>query len=432
MNFPISRTIATLILLLYPISVITIKQLNGPLFSITVLLGFWHTIAKKEQTPKIIRQEKLIYLSICLFFLCALATTYLSGYNREGKKIIEILSHLLLLIPITIGLRHVGINLFALWVGLAIGSIVSGIFVCYLFLWKEIPRAGDNIINAIVVGNLSLIMGFMSLAGASWFKEKNIWLTLIPIIACGFGVLASFFSLSRGGWLAIPFMLFIYFRYSSLQYSKKAIVAMLSVVALATTFIYCTPQTNVEHRLKRTISDITTYLSIDKSNPDYKLPETAIRLEIWKSSWRMYTDHPIMGIGFGHYKENAQAQVDAGQSHPLTASFRSMHNQFLSALVNGGPLTLGTLLSFFVFLILFFRTTLLQSTNSATQGVALAGLVLIVGFIIFNLTCSHLERSRTLNFFTFYLAIFMATIATQNQKYINKNKNLNSRDKHTE
>ena len=49
-----------------------------------------------------------------------------------------------------------------------------------------------------------------------------------------------------------------------------------------------------------------------------------------------------------------------------------------------------------------------RNTAAETQRIALAGLILIVGFIGFSLTESILERSRSIIFFSFYLAALMA------------------------
>ena len=51
-----------------------------------------------------------------------------------------------------------------------------------------------------------------------------------------------------------------------------------------------------------------------------------------------------------------------------------------------------------------------------SQRLALAGLILIVGFIGFSLTESILERSRSIIFFSFYLATSMALLQASRQK----------------
>ncbi|MBC8208533.1 MAG: O-antigen ligase family protein [Desulfobulbaceae bacterium] len=408
----IVRSIMAIILFLYPVSTLVIKQLNGPLFTVTTLLGLWYTITQWQHRTPITQQEKLIYVSVGLFFLSALVATYFGGLNKEAIKGLEVLSHLLLLIPITIGLRHIGINFLALWTGLAAGSIITGIFICYLIFWKEIPRAG-NMTAATIVGKLSLLMGYMSLVGISWFKEKNKWLTLIPVGAFCFGLLSSLLSLTRGSWLAIPFLLFIFFRYRPFQFSKKTLALVLSIITITTILIYNAPPTKIENRLKKTTSDIRTYLTRDKSDLNAKPSASVPRFEIWQAAWTIYTEHPITGTGWGHFKEYTQAQVNDGKRHPIAAQFKCAHNQFLSVMANGGTTTLVALLFFLVSSIVFFKKTLKLSSDPTAQRAALSGLLLIVAFIIFNLTDSLFERSRTINFFTFYLAVFLASIPTQ-------------------
>lgn len=393
------------VLFLYPVSVVALRPLNGPLLIITILTALWFMTTRWQTKTPTGSQEKLIYLSMCLFFLSAFFCSYLGGINDESYKKLEILSHLLLLYPLTVGLRHVGINLRALWLGLVLGAIITTLLICYLIFINGVPRAG-NIINAIGLGNLILIIGTMPLAGLGWFRKKHRWLTLIPICAFCFGLLGSFLSLTRGGWLAIPVLLTIFLWYGSFQLSAKIKSIIIAFFAITLITSYLIPQTGVSKRLQKTTSSLSNYLSKDDSTLSSAVP----RLEIWQAAWKTYTDHPVTGTGWGHFKENAQAQVDAGTRHPIAANFTGTHNMYLSTMSNGGTLTLVTFLFFFTSLILFFSRTIKTASDPETQQVALAGLLLVVGYMVFNLTASFLEASRNMNFFTFYLAIFLAAI----------------------
>ena len=70
----------------------------------------------------------------------------------------------------------------------------------------------------------------------------------------------------------------------------------------------------------------------------------------------------------------------------------------------------------FLFPTIIFYQSIGHYNAAKTQRLALAGLILIVGFVVFSLTESILERSRSIIFFSFYLAVLMALLQVSRQK----------------
>jgi O-antigen ligase len=66
---------------------------------------------------------------------------------------------------------------------------------------------GCELDNKINFGNISLLLGMMSLAGLFLIKETRFKksFAIISILAFILGVTGSVLSGARGGWLAIPF-----------------------------------------------------------------------------------------------------------------------------------------------------------------------------------------------------------------------------------
>jgi hypothetical protein len=67
---------------------------------------------------------------------------------------------------------------------------------------------------------------------------------------------------------------------------------------------------------------------------------------------------------------------------------------------------------FFVPAWLFVRY-IKQGESADVRRLAFAGLLLVVTYMIFGLSEPMLYRSRSVNFFAFYLAVFMAAIYGQ-------------------
>lgn len=250
----------------------------------------------------------------------------------------------------------------------------------------------------------------MSLAGWGWFRERGYWQIILPITAVFAGVLASILSQSRGGWVAIPFMTIILLWASSVHISKiKMFLGVSAIVALI--FVaYNVPQTGLKLRTDITISNIQTYMDADKK-PSAGGTSITSRFEMWHASWDIFLENPFIGVGWGNYQKKAEELVVKGERNQSAASWNHPHNQFVSAMVSGGVFALiAMIFLFFIPARIFYKACKSSERSSDARRVALAGLLLMVGFAIFNFSESFLERSRTISFFIFYLSVLMAGI----------------------
>ena len=163
------------------------------------------------------RDEALFYFSVGVFFLVSLLITINAGfiYKAIGKYL-----HLLFIIPICIFLHHTGVKLFYLWNGIVIGSIMSAGVAIYDVQILNLSRA-QGITNSIIFGNMSLLMGAMSIAGFGWFKQRAVWQVMLPVIALICGISTSVLSVARGGWIAVPFIVLILFWHMKSYFSLK-------------------------------------------------------------------------------------------------------------------------------------------------------------------------------------------------------------------
>jgi len=397
-----------LILILYPATVLCIPKINGLIFGLLSLAGLFFLLVKYNNSTQLSRDEKFFYFSIIIFFLVVLSITIYSGFVY---KIIGKYLHILLIIPIYIYLRHTGIKLFYLWYGLVAGSIITTGIAIYDVLIMNSGRA-HGLTHPIVFGNLALVMGCMSMAGMGWFKRCASWSIVFPLVALLCGVFSSTLSESRGGWVAVPFLVVVFLWYikSSFSFRLRAIISALLLVAFGA--MYVIPQTGVSSHIDRTINSFQHY-SDGKVILDTQRTAVSTRLEMWKASWKMFLDNPVLGVGWGHYQEQAKLQIEQGLRKNSAALYDHPHNQFISALASGGSLGFIVTIMLFLMPAWLFVKYIKQGKTEDIKCLALAGLVLIVAYMAFGLSESILDRSRSVNFFAFYLAIFMAAIHGQ-------------------
>jgi hypothetical protein len=73
------------------------------------------------------------------------------------------------------------------------------------------------------------------------------------------------------------------------------------------------------------------------------------RLELWKASWQIYKQHPLLGIGLGDDKDELDAQLEAQNSSIAHKKQRGCHNQMLTfGLMCGLPIIV-----YFVFMMVY-------------------------------------------------------------------------------
>lgn len=407
-NSLMQNFLISLSLILYPATVLSIPNMNGLISGLLALAGIILMIKQRRTRTQASRDEMLFYFALSVFFLATLTATLNAGfqYGATGKFL-----HLLLAIPLYIYLRHTGIKLQYLWYGLVIGALIA-VSISINEVWIQGAPRARGLTHPIIFGDIALTLGCMSMAGIGWFKARATWQISLPILALIGSLLVSALSASRGSWVAIPFLAIIFFWYMKPHFTGKfkGLFAALLISTLGA--IYLVPQTNVSNNINRTINNLKLY---SESNVSTDLTSNSVgsRLEMWQAAWAMYTEHPILGVGWPNYKSHAQKQVEQGLRNPAAATFPHPHNQFLSVLANGGSLSFIAIL--FLFLIparIFFRQ-IKQSKSKDIQRLALVGLVLIVAYMSYGFSEAILERSRPVNFLAFYLAVIMAAIYEQ-------------------
>lgn len=126
------------------------------------------------------------------------------------------------------------------------------------------------------------------------------------------------------------------------------------------------------------------------------------RNEIWRATWKMFTAHPILGVGLGGYWVAITAYHDAsGVSTPQEA-----HNEYLELLSSGGVIGVGLGAWFGVALYQRVRDNL-RSNNHFHRSICLAALLGITGVVVHSLVDFGLHL--LVNALVFLVLVMLAT-----------------------
>lgn len=270
-------------------------------------------------------------------------------------------------------------------IGLCMGVIGAGVLALVQRLVLGMERVEGYTHHPITFGDLALAMGLLAWCTRATLRQTR-WAAL-PWLALGAGVVTSILSASRGGWLALPLVLWPLLRYAGPAGSEGkpaqfktwglGLVVVLALLALA----WVLPFTGVAHRVGEAVSDVQGYLAHNDATTS-----VGIRLELWKASWRMFQDHPWLGVGRKGFDGALHQLAQQGflQNSPAL-SYSSSHNDVLHFLATGGLLDFSCLLMMYGAPLWFF-IRILRQPRSRAQNPALMGLVLVLCFIGFGLT----------------------------------------------
>lgn len=207
-------------------------------------------------------------------------------------------------------------------------------------------------------------------------------------------------SSGRTGYLALITSLTIY-GFVSVTSRKKWLFMALSAVLLA---LLLASSTTVSQRVQSVITEAKGFVSgSTDGSPSYMMTSSGARLAMWKLSIQEIAQRPLIGAGTGSYRHLAkQAFTDSALCgitcvHP--------HNQFLFFGVEYG------LLGIAAYLFYFYRTTRFANTLAQAQKSLLLGFLSIL--FVDSMVHGALWLAVESHFFTFMMALFMATAVPQ-------------------
>ncbi|MDX7648627.1 O-antigen ligase family protein [Aeromonas caviae] len=243
------------------------------------------------------------------------------------------------------------VRLVSLIFGVAVGACIAGSIAIYDKFYLGMERAFGDIMP-IQAGNISMTLGLLCLCGYFWYKSKgNIKTAMFMLFACAMGMLGSFLSGTRGGWVLLPIIILTivnHFR-GNLCRIDKIVSAVFGLGLLA---IVAIPQTGVAERIHVARSDIVQFM--DGGNKNTSI---GIRFQLWYSAFDAFQKKPLFGWGNNGLQQAHTVQLAAGEISEFLYKFNfHAHNQFLDEMAKRGLIGLLVLLIMYLYpLYLFYK-----------------------------------------------------------------------------
>lgn len=323
---------------------------------------------------------------------------------------LDALSRFVFALPIFLLLRQFPtVNLRKIGWGCAAGAIAVGAWALNDQLKGGVTAATrlDNYYtNAIPFGDTALLLAFLSVFTFGWDGERNWRALAVKLLALVAGGYASYLSGTRGAWLAIPvFVVLLSCQYRWSAQRKRLLVAVLAIV-IGGGAVLSTGR--VAMRVEQIASDLVQMRRGDENN------SVGLRLQLWQASWRLFTEHPVYGVGKGKLKPALDDLSKRGEAKKEIVNERA-HSDFFSTIAELGFIGAMCLALFYVSQSIYFWRHR-RSSDPAIRAAAYSGLAVSFSTIIYGLTIDVLVPVMVTALLALLSATFLAIIDSRKQE----------------
>lgn len=287
----------------------------------------------------------------------------------------------------------------ALWWGAALGALTAGGIVLVRWLALGVHPVYVPGINAIPFGNLSLVLGVLSLVWALRLSQ----MPLLFGAAALAGLVASLLSGTRGGWVTLPVVAVVLLLCQGAEirrlWSARSLPARLLVVVGVALFAAFAVWL-VLPRAMALVEDLRVYVGEGATHTS-----AGLRLDMWHAAWTLFLQKPFLGWGEGAMMPELRRLIAVGELNEQARYFGfQLHSDVLDTLARRGLLGLITLLLMYAVPLAGFLHRL-KCGDVDGRFFALAGTLVVVMFAGFGLTQSQFRDERS---FVAYLVLVVA------------------------
>lgn len=267
--------------------------------------------------------------------------------------------------------------------GVGLGAVAA----CGMALYERIAlghaRAG-YFINSIPFGDLALLLGVLSAIALvdtlEDHRRHSLWRWWLGAAALA-GLVASLLSGTRGGWIALPVLVWLWYGNFYRVVSRGTMITVSLVLALSLSVAVAVPHTGVAKRVDQAVDQVRGYFLAGE-----KATSVGIRLEMWRAGAHLIVEKPLFGWGEGGLQQRRNELVDQGLIHRGVERYDQLHSDLIDTTARRGLIGLLSLLLLYGVPLVLFARRLSPDRSSEVRTLALSGVAVVAAFIDFGLT----------------------------------------------
>ncbi|HET7396329.1 MAG TPA: O-antigen ligase family protein [Gammaproteobacteria bacterium] len=251
--------------MIFPITVLTVNRADSLVLFLLGIIGVYAIFRWGVRDIGLNKQEILL-IWVFLGWYAAIVLCYLIGDKTDtGFKLLGRNLRLIFFVPAFIACRRYLTKPRLLFIGLVLAPFVILSVALWQFMHaKGYVRAG-GVVEIIPFGDFSMAMAFMAIAWLQFTAgSRAIWRFLVAGAALSAGMIASVLSETRGGWLAMPVLLFVTAIILSRRSGKRGIKVFLMCMVFAVLAFLLVPRTIILDRTDGAVQNIENYVDYMK------------------------------------------------------------------------------------------------------------------------------------------------------------------------
>ena len=342
-----------------------------------VLLALAALVFVIKYRPQLPTDQRLYAWPIIVYFGASALSVLVNGLESSGINSLGSRSLLLLMAIPLVSIFYLSFNSERnTWIKFAVACMVMGAQALFDALVLNDYRA-DGGHNASAFGFTALAMTAMVISSYYRFSPVRFGKAFY-FLAILMGVFAIVLSGTRTAWLAgfaviVTAIAFYPHRYSLL---KRALFAITLVVAIsiASSFLPV-----VQKRIDQMVKIVAPYV---KGEEQAKFNSLNKRVELWKLGWQIGMENKILGLGHGNIKQVVNDYIDQTPRLQGVGNKSHLHNQFMQTFAMSGLVGLFFFLALLICHFWIFIKYLGRQYSQEVRCLALAGLLLMVSYLI--------------------------------------------------
>ena len=273
-----------------------------------------------------------------------------------------------------------------LWRG-ALAGLLGSFVLSLVQVLQGAPRA-ELTTNAIVLADIVVMLMVLLV----FCRPSRRWSLVIVGMAAGCGTIVL--TGSRGVFAALLALLVVL----ALSLRWRTGVARLSVLAgmlaIGATLLLSVPELRHQVRLTELHSDVQ---KLEQGDVDSSAGARVERLQV---AWQTFLDHPLTGVGIGHF-DSAMQRVPACREDPaeVRCHLGHAHNDVAEWAATQGLPGLLMLIAVYGVPLWVFVHLHRRSGRVTFRGPAAAGVMIVIAYALCGLTQSMFAHQMTASFY---------------------------------
>jgi len=385
---------------LFPILIATVRHGGGTLYALIFLFGLvfgWSAWRSLEAW------EKKVLVGFSIFFVLISLSLINTQDFSSGVKKVERYIHFPLFVPMYLLLKKYQVDTGKVFLlGLLTAAVVmfgQAFYQTSILGWGRAVGA----YNSLILGDVAMLV--VAIVVCALFTVSQNWRHyLLGALAIGTALSASVMSGSRGAWILLPVMAvwFLWIKRKNLGAGPLILIVIMGLLLVWSALSL----DQVKSRVDTAVTEYQNY-SQDRS----KINSISARLEMWRDSIIIWTDHPLIGTGIGDFKTDRLKLFEDGRSY-LDTQFGHAHNIYFDVLATTGLVGfLGLLMLMQILPFHMFHSFWKNESDPWLKFYALSGMATIIAFAVFGLTEGWLARNMFVRTYLLSILVFMSSIA---------------------